>query len=131
LRPLARDGDRAGIRMHRGPDERARARAAYDRLCVAANRYPGFTTIEIYRAMAALAACDIAEAREALGRAVYGGQTRGTSLAAVELSLRAGEASERAAAVAHVARLNARPESRDDPWVVAIAEDVDVRCAPP
>ena len=131
LRPLARDGDRAGIRMHHGPAERARARAAYDRLSVAANSYPGFTTIEIYRAMAALAACDIAEAREALGRAVYGGQTRGTSLAAVELSLRAGEASERSAAVAHVARLNARPESRDDPWVVAIAGDVDVRCAPP
>jgi hypothetical protein len=131
LRPLARNGDRAGIRMHRGPDERARARAAYDRLSVAADCYPGFTSIELYRAMAALAACDIAEAREALGRAVYGGQTRGTSLAALELSLRAGEASERSAAVAHAARLNARPESRDDPWVAAIAEDVDVRCPAP
>jgi hypothetical protein len=131
LRPLARNGDRAGIRMHRGPDERARARAAYDRLSVAADSYPGFTAIELYRAMAALAACDIAEAREALGRAVYGGQTRGTSLAALELSLRAGEASERSAAVAHAARLNARPESRDDPWVAAIAEDVDVRCPAP
>jgi hypothetical protein len=131
LRPLARDGDRAGIRMHRGPEERALARAAYERLCVAADRYPGFTAIELYRALAALASCDIAEAREALGRAVYGGQTRGTSLAALELSLRAGEASERSAAVAHAVRLNARPESRDDPWVAAIAEDVDVRCSAP
>jgi hypothetical protein len=131
LRPLARDGNRAGIRMHRGPDERALARAAYERLSVAADSYPGFTTIELYRGMAALAACDIAEAREALGRAVYGGQTRGTSLAALELSLRAGHASERSAAVARAGRLNALPESRDDPWVAAIAEDVDVRCPTP
>ena len=131
LRPLARDGDRAGIRMHRGSDERALARAAYERLSVAADSYPGFTAIELYRTMAALAACDIPQAREALGRAVYGGQTRGTSLAALELSLRAGEGSERSAAVAHAARLSARPESRDDPWVAAIAEDVDIRCSAP
>lgn len=131
LRPLARDGDRAGIRMHRGPDERALARAAYDRLTVAANAYPGFTAIELYRAMAAMSACDIVEARQALGRAVYGGQTRGTSLAALELSLRAGDESERAAAAAHASRLSTRPETRDDPWVAAIAEDLDVRCQAP
>jgi hypothetical protein len=131
LRPLARDGDRAGIRMHRGPDERALARAAYERLTVAANAYPGFTAIELYRAMAAMSACDIIEAREALGRAVYGGQTRGTSLVGLELSLRAGDESERTAAAAHASRLSARPETRDDPWVAAIAADVDIRCQAP
>jgi hypothetical protein len=131
LRPLARDGDRAGIRKHRGPDEQTRARAAYERLSVPANTYPGFTAIELYRAMAALSACDISEARAALGRAAYGGQTRGTSLVALELSLRAGEASERAAAAAQVERLNAHPESRDDPWVAAIVDDIDVRCPAP
>jgi len=131
LRPLARDGDRAGIRMHRGPEERALARAAYEHLSVAANSYPGFTSIELYRAMAALSACDISEARAALGRAAYGGQTRGTSLAMLELSLRAGESGERSAAAAHAARLSARPESRDDPWVAAIADDIDVRCVAP
>lgn len=131
LRPLARDGDRAGIRMHRDPDERAVARAAYGRLTVAANAYPGFTSIELFRAMAAMSACDITEAREALGRAVYGGPTRGTSLAALELSLRAGDESERAAAAAHASRLSSRPESRDDPWVAAIAEDIGVRCPAP
>jgi hypothetical protein len=98
---------------------------------VAANSFPGFTSIELYSAMAALSACDIAQAREALGRATYGGQTRGTSLAALELSLRADESSERSAAAAHVARLRARPDSRDDPWVAAIVDDIDVRCPAP
>ncbi len=131
LRPLARDGDRAGIRKHRGPEEQARARAAYERLSLPAHRYPGFTTIELYRAMAALSACDVREARAALGRAAYGGQTRGTSLVALEISLRAGEASERSAAVAQVGRLSVHPESRDDPWVVAVAADIDTRCPAP
>jgi hypothetical protein len=131
LRPLARDGDRAGMRRHRGSGEQARARAAYERLSVAANSYPGFTAIELYRAMAALSACDTAEARRALGRAAYGGQTRGTSLVALELSLRAGEGPERSAAVAHAERLRVHPEIRDDPWVAAIVSDVDVRCPAP
>jgi hypothetical protein len=131
LRPLARDGDRAGVRMHRGPDEQALARASYEELSVAADSFPGFTAIELYRAMAALSACDVAEARAALGRALYGGQTRGTSLAALELSLRTGEASERSAAIAHTARLEAHPDSSDDPWVAAIAEDIDIRCPAP
>lgn len=131
LRPLARDGDRSGVRMHRGPEERVVARAAYERLTVAANAFPGFTAIELYRAMAATSACDIGEARQALGRAIYGGQTRGTSLAALELSLRAGDESERTAAAAHVRQLSTRPESRDDPWVAAIAADVEVRCPAP
>jgi hypothetical protein len=131
LRPLARDGDRAGIRMHRGPDEQARAQAAYEHLSVAANAYPGFTAIELYRAMAALSACDVAEARQALGRSVYGGQTRATSLVGLEVSLRAGGASERAAAAARVEHLNANPGSPGDPWFAAIAGDIDVRCPAP
>jgi hypothetical protein len=131
LRPLARDGARAGIRMHRSPDEQTLARDAYEQLSIAADRYPGFTAIELYRALAALSACDVAHAREALGRALYGGQTRATSLTALEVSLRAGSASERAAALDHAARLQARPESRDDAWVGAIAVDVDVRCPVP
>ncbi len=131
LRPLARAGDDAGIRMHQGPKERAVAKAAYERLSVAAATYPGFTSIELYRGLAALAACDIEAAKKALGRATYRGQTRGTSLAGLELSLRAGDGDERSAAVAHLGRLNARHESRDDPWVVAITEDVDVRCPAP
>lgn len=131
LRPLARDADRAGIRIHRGPDEQARAREAYRRLSVAAERYPGFTAIELYRAMAALSACDVPAATEALGRAMYAGQTRETSLVSVELSLRAGDAAARSAAIAHLERLKTYPQTRDDPWVAAIAADIDVRCPAP
>jgi hypothetical protein len=128
LRPLARDGDRAGLRKHRTPAERDRARAAHARLSAAADVFPGFTSIELYRAMAALSACDIGEAREALGRALYGGQTRGTSLVALEIALRGGDEPERSAAMAHLQRLSAHPESKGDPWVIAIARDIDTRC---
>lgn len=131
LRPLARDGDRAGIRRYRTGEERARARAAYERLSVPATSFPGFTAIELYRAMAALCACDVAETREALGRAVYVRETRETSLVALELSLRAGEPPERTAAVAHLDRLESHPRGRSDPWVNAIAAEIDVRCPTP
>lgn len=131
LRPLGRDGAAAGMRRHRGPEEQARARAAYERLSVAAESFPGFTTIELYRAMAALSACEIAAARDALGRAAYTGQTRETSLVGLELSLRAGEASERSAAVAYLHSLQSQPATRDDPWVAAIAADIDIRCPAP
>lgn len=128
LRPLARDGDRAGIRMHRSAAERARAREAYERISVAANRFPGFTTIELFGAMAALSACDVPKAREALGRAMYGGQTRATALVSLELSLRAGSQADRDAALARLRRLRMHPESRDDPWVAAIEREAAIRC---
>ncbi|MFZ1865994.1 MAG: hypothetical protein WAU39_17365 [Polyangiales bacterium] len=128
LRPLARDGGRAGIRMYRSASEQERARAAYRLISIPAHRYPGFTTIELYEAMAALAACDVAVARRAVGRAMYGGQTRETSLVLLEISLRAGGEQERRAAVAQLKRLRMHPESRDDPWVAAIARDLALRC---
>lgn len=132
LRPLAREGDRAGFRIYQSSAERDRARAAYELISVPAERYPGFTSIELFRGMAALSACDLTEARQALGRAIYGGgHTRETSLLAVEISLRAGNEPERRAAAAQLARLRAHPKSRDDPWVVAIAENVGARCVSP
>jgi hypothetical protein len=78
--------------------------------------------------MAALAACDEVEAREALDWAAYSGETRGTSLVAVELGLRTGDESQRAAAVAHIARLSEHEESARDPWVAAISRSLDTRC---
>jgi hypothetical protein len=90
--------------------------------------YPGFTAIELYRAMAAIAACDEPQAREALGRAVYSGETRESSLVAIELALRMGSDPQRAAAKAHVERLLAHSESALDPWVVALGRDLDSRC---
>jgi len=128
LRPLARDGARAGVRKYSNAEERRIARAAHEQLSVAAQRFPGFTTIELYRAMAALAACDLSKARGALGRATYAGQTRGTSLVGLELSLRGGDSPQRTDAKAHLEQLLGAPESHADPWVRAIAADVAVRC---
>jgi len=128
LRPLARDGERAGLRRSSNASERARAREAYALLTGAANIYPGFTSIELFRAMAALSACDIDDAREALGRARLAGETRGTTLVALEVALRAGDDAERQAAMQHLERLRRQPQTRDDPWVTAIAAEVEVRC---
>ncbi len=128
LRPLARDGDRAGVRMYRTDDEREAARRAYRSLSEAATVYPGFSSIELYRATAAMAACDEPQAREALGRATYSGESRDTSLVAIELALRTGDDSARAAAKARAQRLSANPQSAGDPWVAAIARDLETRC---
>jgi hypothetical protein len=128
LRPLARDDAHAGIRAGQSEAERERARHAYRSLSESAAVYPGFTAIELFRAMAAMAACDEAEAREALDWAKYSGDTRGTSLVALELALRMGDEPERAAAAAKVAELSASQEGARDPWVSAIARDLESRC---
>jgi hypothetical protein len=128
LRPLARDGGRAGIRMAETDGERESARAAYRFLTESAGIYPGFTSIELFRAMAAMATCDESQAREALGWAAYSGQIRETSLVGIELALRAGGEAERDGAKTHLEALAARPEITGDPWVAALARDAEVRC---
>ena len=114
--------------MYRTEDERDAARRAYRSLSAAAEVYPGFTSIELYRAMAAMAACDEPEVREALDWAAYAGETRDTSLIAVELALRTGDDSERIAAKAQIMRLLEHDESARDPWVAAIARELETRC---
>lgn len=128
LRPLVRDRQRAGVRMYRTAEEREAARRAYRSLSEAAKVYPGFSSIELFRAMAATAACDEAGAREALRWAAYSGETRETSLVALELALRSGNQTQRAAAQAQIERLSTHPETAADPWVAAIARDLDDRC---
>ncbi len=128
LRPLARDAGRAGIRLAQPGEERAAARRAYATLSDASSVYRGFPSIELYRAMAAAAACDAAQAREALELAKYKGETRATSLLAIEIALRMGNEEERAAAREHVGRLSTHAQSGSDSWVAAIARDIDVRC---
>jgi hypothetical protein len=114
--------------MYGTKDEREDARRAYGFFSEAAEVYPGFSSIELYRALAAMAACDEAQAREALGRATYSGESRATSLVAVELALRMGDDSQRAGARTHLDRLLESPEAARDPWVAAIARDIDARC---
>jgi hypothetical protein len=128
LRTVARDGARAGVRLYRTQDERDAARRAYRSLSDAAEVYPGFTTIELYRAMAAMAACDGPQAREALGRAMYSRKNRETTLVAVELALRMGDEARRAAALAQLDRLLAHPAAPSDPWLAAIGGDREARC---
>jgi hypothetical protein len=75
-----------------------------------------------------MAACDETEAREALGRGTYSRESRDTLLVAIELALRTGDDSARAAAKAHAQRLSANPQSAGDLWVFAIVRDLEVRC---
>lgn len=126
LRPLARDAGRAGVRQFRTENERESAREAYRMLSRAATMYRGFTSIELYRGLAALAACDVDEAREALGWAAYSGETRETAIASIELVLRTGDPAQRQQAATEIERL--RREHRNDPWLEAIAAELEVRC---
>jgi hypothetical protein len=128
LRPLARDGARAGIRIAHSDTERQAARLAYRALSRSAEMYRGFTSIELYRGMAAAAACDESEAREALAWAAYSGETRETALLGLELALRFGDANQVAAARARVAALMQNHESAGDRWLLAIADELDARC---
>ena len=128
LRMLARDSDRAGVRLVRDDMEREAARDAYRSLSSAAAVYPGFTAIELYRAMAASAACDRSEAEQALARAKYARETRETTLVGIELALRMGAAEARTRARQHVRWLASHPESGGDPWVVALSREIDARC---
>jgi hypothetical protein len=128
LRPLARDGDRAGIRKAANAEEKRRAHDAYAALSEAAAAYPGFTSIELYRAMAALSVCEIDEARRALARARHAGETRETAMVALEIALQSKDETARAAARAHLAELQARAETHSDPWVLALSSSPDRRC---
>ncbi|MEM7437383.1 MAG: hypothetical protein AAF436_19685 [Myxococcota bacterium] len=128
LRPLARDGDRSGIRRYASEGEREAAREAYQALGTATNIYPGFTAVELYRGLAALAACDLDEARTSLARAAYAGETRETALASFELVLRGGTDAERAAALEAIDGLLARRDVPEDPWLRAIRDDFETRC---
>lgn len=128
LRPFARDGARAGVRIQQSDAERDAARSAYHALSAAAEIYPGFTSIELFRAMAAIAACDEAEAREAHHWAAYSGETRESAFVALELALRMGANRERASAEVAVTRLSEARETAGDPWVTAILGDLSTRC---
>lgn len=130
LRPLTRDGARTEIRMSVTTKEREQTRRAYRLLTEAATVYPGFPSIERYRAMAASSACDTEAARSALARASVTGPSRETALAELELTLRGPDGSARDDSLSHLAKLRADPRTNNDPWVLAIAAETDAndRC---
>ncbi len=129
LRPLARDGSRAGFRMFQDPAERQRARDAYGALTEAADIQREFNAIELFRALAASSACDLESAALSLRAARRGGGNRMIELAALELALRGPDNDDRAAALSRLQILK-RSEGPNDPWVRAIVADVEagVRC---
>ncbi|MGB5808936.1 MAG: hypothetical protein WBG86_00325 [Polyangiales bacterium] len=128
LRPLVRDGHRAGLRMSIDDEERTRARTAYELLTEAADIYPGFPSIELYRGMAASSACDAENARGALDRATTGGVSREVVLARLEAALRGPDGPARTDALSHLTRLRADQSTNTDPWVLALGNELDVRC---
>lgn len=130
LRPLARDGTRAGFRMARTAPEQESARDAYRAFSEAAAVVPEFNAIELFRAASALTACDLELAGIAARKAERGGPNRATSLLAIEVALRGPDGPARASAQRSLQALRQRTESRDDPWVRAIVADVEnrVRC---
>ena len=128
MRPLARDADRAGFRTFESDEERALAREATRLLGQASERSPGYSPIELFRAMAALSACDSALALDSLLAARNAQDTRTSRLIGLEIALRSGSEKERSAALAHVQTLKASPGMERDPWVDAIAEETAVRC---
>lgn len=130
LRPLARASGVAGLRPAGTEDEKTRAADAYRHLSTSAATFPGFTTIELYRALAALSICHVEEARVALARARFGGDTRETALAQIELSLRAGDPDQRRAASEELARLGKDPVAGNDPWVRALLSADLPPCGP-
>jgi hypothetical protein len=125
LRPLARDADRGGFRKFENKEERALAREAAELLGKASTRYPGYSPIEMFRAMAALSACDSELARKSARDAAT---TRAGRLIGVDIALRSGTEEERSAALAYLEALQKTPGIERDPWVSAIAEEIDVRC---
>ncbi|MCA9583584.1 MAG: hypothetical protein KC416_17415, partial [Myxococcales bacterium] len=134
LAPLLRDGPYAGVMAPRTVAETAKAKRALAALSHARLRVPAMQTVEVYRAMAALAACDlkVAEAALASARVESGGEERReTLLVGQELLLRQGKEGE---VRAFLDWALSQPGVSEDPylsrWLPAIQRDLErgVRC---
>lgn len=128
LRPLARAGSMAGLRAPANEGERARARQALTWLNRAHARVPRLQTVEVMRAMAALAVCDIETAKAALASAredIQGVEPRDVFLTEKEIQLRTGDT---AAVRAFLDEANAQPGVREDAalrvWLPALEADL-------
>lgn len=129
LRPLARDGSRAGFRKYQTAIEKQRARDAYRAFTEAAEVQPEFNAIELFRGLASLSACDLELAASALQNARRGSNNRAIALASMELALRGPENEDYHEALKGLRALRALHD-QDEVWVNAILTDVEagVRC---
>jgi hypothetical protein len=125
LKPLARAGGRAGFVSPRTAAERRIIRAALELLRECDRELEIVPTVAVYRALTAVAACELDEAHEAFERAERLGRVREITFGEQELALREGEL-ERVRTFMQA--LSALPEAAHDPWANAIAADLN---APP
>ncbi len=122
LRPLAREQARAGIRMPETAAERTAVRNALTKLRKASRQVTDVPTISAYRAMAAIAACELKEGAQAIREAAREEDSRETLFLSQELALRQGELK---GVRAFLRGADALDEARHDPWLKAISHMLD------
>ncbi len=126
LRPYARQGADAGLRLPVTRTEKGDFALAYALLSEAHERFRGMASIELWRAMAALGLCGFDEAREALSWARFTASERETALLGLEIDVREGNI-ERAKKT--VEEWTEDPDGAGDPWLLAIAADLEANVA--
>lgn len=116
LAPLARDGDRGGLRPAEGPNDWTRYRAAAGLLAATPAAARDLPTVAALEALVRATLCDFEGADEALARSTsfVTQPGRETVLAEQELALRRGQ---REGVRAFVEAGLAMPEGHDDPWL--------------
>jgi hypothetical protein len=121
-RPLLRAGGNAGIAAAQTALQRAAAVEALRYLRRADDGLPNVPSVMAYRALLAIAACQLDEAREVLARAEAQGEARELLLGRQELALRAGDT---ARVRAFLAQASALPAAKGDPWIDALQAQLE------
>lgn len=117
LRVFARSQSQAGFDSPHNPAETAAMHAALARLRASDEVLQQVQTVTVYRALAALALCQLDEAEAAFARALETGPVREIGFGEQELALRRGERER----VAHFIRETSKlAEAQGDPWLAAL-----------
>jgi hypothetical protein len=117
LRALTREHGRAGLRPPQTSEERARVRLALSKLRRVAASYTDVPAICAAHAMAAVAACELNEARQAIRNAAAEDASRETLLLTQEIALR----EQNAPSVrAFLAKAYTMRQAQSDPWLAAL-----------
>jgi hypothetical protein len=128
LKPLVRAGGRAGIAQPRTAAERRVIAGVLARLRVADRELEIVPTVAVYHGLAAVAACELDEARAAFERAAEAERVREITFGEQELALRAGQP-EGVREFLRAAR--ALPQAAGDPWIAALEASLEhpARCS--
>ncbi|QQR88950.1 MAG: hypothetical protein IPJ88_12055 [Myxococcales bacterium] len=123
LRPLAREGARAGFRAPVNQTERDAAHKAMALLGKVSDAMYYFPIVHLHRAMASLAACELEQVPAALKRARLEGDNREALLTEMEWMLRAGQTEEVRARIKQAMNM---PGLKSDPWLLALSSQIDL-----